>query len=67
MFLPMSLSAQHPGVYSMDVITGNNPQDPFVQNTKKILKFSVFDPFLLSIGMYTISSLSFYPESPSVD
>ncbi|KAM7331602.1 hypothetical protein ACRRTK_008310 [Alexandromys fortis] len=47
------------GAYSMDVITGtsfgvnvdslNNPQDPFVQKAKKILKFSVFDPFLLSI------------------
>ena len=54
----------------MDVITGtsfgvnvdslNNPQDPFVQKAKKILKFKIFDPFLLSISMYTISSL--YPS-----
>lgn len=51
----------------MDVITGtsfgvnvdslNNPQDPFVQKAKKILKFQIFDPFLLSVGMYNISSL----------
>lgn len=46
----------------MDVITGtsfgvnvdslNNPQDPFVQKAKKILKFKVFDPFLLSIILF---------------
>ncbi|EDL05795.1 mCG115420, isoform CRA_c [Mus musculus] len=50
------------GAYSMDVITGtsfgvnvdslNNPQDPFVQKAKKILKFKVFDPFLLSIILF---------------
>lgn len=50
------------GAYSMDVITGtsfgvnvdslNNPQDPFVQKAKKILKFQIFDPFLLSIVLF---------------
>ena len=65
--IPMSLSTSIFGAYSMDVITGtscgvnidslNNPQDPFVQKIKKILKFKFFDPFLLSVGMYVISSL----------
>ncbi|XP_049989007.1 cytochrome P450 3A25 isoform X2 [Alexandromys fortis] len=67
------------GAYSMDVITGtsfgvnvdslNNPQDPFVQKAKKILKFSVFDPFLLSIFLfpfltpiYELLSLSIFPR-----
>ncbi|XP_057619735.1 cytochrome P450 3A25 [Chionomys nivalis] len=67
------------GAYSMDVITGtsfgvnvdslNNPQDPFVQKAKKLLKFSVFDPFLLSIFLfpfltpiYELLSLSIFPR-----
>nr|XP_040134533.1 cytochrome P450 3A21-like [Ictidomys tridecemlineatus] len=47
------------GAYSMDVITAtsfgvnidslNNPQDPFVEKVKKLLKFDFFDPLLLSI------------------
>uniref|UniRef100_A0A8D1F3E5 unspecific monooxygenase n=1 Tax=Sus scrofa TaxID=9823 RepID=A0A8D1F3E5_PIG len=47
------------GAYSMDVITStafgvnvdslNNPQDPFVENSRKLLKFSFFSPFFLSI------------------
>ncbi|XP_003509725.1 lithocholate 6-beta-hydroxylase [Cricetulus griseus] len=50
------------GAYSMDVITGtsfgvnvdslNNPEDPFVQKAKKILKFKFFDPFILSIVLF---------------
>ncbi|XP_058566465.1 cytochrome P450 3A12-like isoform X1 [Neofelis nebulosa] len=46
------------GAYSMDVITGtsfgvnidslNNPQDPFVENTKNLLKFSFLDPLFFS-------------------
>ncbi|XP_075828910.1 cytochrome P450 3A25 [Microtus pennsylvanicus] len=67
------------GAYSMDVITGtsfgvnvdslNNPQDPFVQKAKKFLKFSAFDPFLLSIFLfpfltpiYELLSLSIFPR-----
>ena len=54
----------------MDVITStsfgvnidslNNPQDPFVENAKKLLKFDFPDPFLLSISMYT-NVFSFFP------
>uniref|UniRef100_A0A5F9CNH3 Thromboxane-A synthase n=1 Tax=Oryctolagus cuniculus TaxID=9986 RepID=A0A5F9CNH3_RABIT len=50
------------GAYSMDVITGTsfgvnidslrNPQDPFVKNVRRLLKFSFFDPLLLSITLF---------------
>ncbi|XP_045397328.1 cytochrome P450 3A5-like [Lemur catta] len=67
------------GAYSMDVITGtsfgvnidslNNPQDPFVEKTKKLLKFDFFDPILLSIilfpfltPVYEALSISTFPK-----
>lgn len=67
------------GAYSMDVITGtsfgvnidslNNPQDPFVQKAKKILKFQIFDPFILSIVLfpfltpiYEMLNISIFPR-----
>ncbi|XP_019675777.2 cytochrome P450 family 3 subfamily A member 132 isoform X1 [Felis catus] len=50
------------GAYSMDVITGtsfgvnidslNNPQDPFVENTKNLFKFSFLDPLFFSIILF---------------
>jgi hypothetical protein len=56
------------GAYSMDVITGtsfgvnvdslNNPQDPFVEKSKKLLKLDLFDPILFSVGMWTAISFS---------
>uniref|UniRef100_A0A8C0AK17 Thromboxane-A synthase n=1 Tax=Bos mutus grunniens TaxID=30521 RepID=A0A8C0AK17_BOSMU len=49
------------GAYSMDVITSTsfgvnidslgNPQDPFVENAKKLLRFDILDPFLLSVAL----------------
>ncbi|CAO2630215.1 Cytochrome P450 3A9 [Lemmus lemmus] len=46
----------------MDVITAtsfgvnvdslNNPQDPFVEKIKKLLKFDVFDPLFLSVTLF---------------
>ena len=55
------------GAYSMDVITStsfgvnidslNNPQDPFVENIKKLLRFSFLDPFIISISSMMVDSL----------
>ncbi|XP_041504190.1 cytochrome P450 3A13-like [Microtus oregoni] len=50
------------GAYSMDVITStsfgvevdslNNPQDPFVRNTKKLFTFGIFNPLFLSTALF---------------
>ncbi|KAM7149340.1 cytochrome P450 3A12-like [Molossus nigricans] len=50
------------GAYSMDVITStsfgvnidslNHPQDPFVENIKKLLKFKFLDPFLVCLTLF---------------
>ncbi|XP_076996612.1 cytochrome P450 3A12-like isoform X2 [Tamandua tetradactyla] len=50
------------GAYSMDVITStsfgvnidslNNPQDPFVQNVKKLLKFNFLDPLIFLVSLF---------------
>ncbi|XP_036028240.1 cytochrome P450 3A13-like [Onychomys torridus] len=54
------------GAYSMDVITGtlfgvkvdslNNPQDPFVKNTRKLFVFDFFNPLLFSEALFPILS-----------
>lgn len=68
------------GAYSMDVITStsfgvnidslNNPQDPFVQNIKLLLKFNFLDPFILLITffpwltpVFEALSISLFPRS----
>ena len=58
------------GAYSMDVITSTsfgvnidslgNPQDPFVDNAKKLLRFNILDPFLLSVGKCPTTFLFLY-------
>uniref|UniRef100_A0A8B9YI21 unspecific monooxygenase n=1 Tax=Bos mutus grunniens TaxID=30521 RepID=A0A8B9YI21_BOSMU len=58
------------GAYSMDVITSTsfgvnidslgNPQDPFVENAKKLLRFDILDPFLLSVGKCPTTFLFLY-------
>ncbi|CAO2630208.1 Cytochrome P450 3A9, partial [Lemmus lemmus] len=50
------------GAYSMEVITStsfgvnidslNNPQNPFVQKVKKLLKINFLDPFFLSVILF---------------
>ena len=61
------------GAYSMDVITSTsfgvnidslgNPQDPFVENAKKLLRFDILDPFLLSVGKSPTTFLFLYSSS----
>ncbi|XP_057603482.1 cytochrome P450 3A29 [Hippopotamus amphibius kiboko] len=68
------------GAYSMDVITGtafgvnidslNNPHDPFVEYSKKILKFNIFDPFFLAIlffpfltPVFEVLNITLFPKS----
>ncbi|XP_012790154.2 cytochrome P450 3A12-like [Sorex araneus] len=68
------------GAYSMDVITStsfgvsvdslNNPKDPFVENTKKLLRFNFLDPFLLLITLFPflvplfeLADISLFPRS----
>ncbi|KAF3813919.1 hypothetical protein GH733_017951, partial [Mirounga leonina] len=72
------------GAYSMDVITStsfgvnidslNNPQDPFVENTKKLLKFDLLDPFFFSVSLFPflipvfeILNISLFPKRHRVD
>nr|XP_031288390.1 cytochrome P450 3A29-like [Camelus dromedarius] len=68
------------GAYSMDVITStafgvnvdslSNPQDPFVEYGKKLLKFDYLDPFVLSLLffpfltlVYEALNISLFPKS----
>ncbi|XP_004442896.1 PREDICTED: cytochrome P450 3A12-like [Ceratotherium simum simum] len=68
------------GAYSMDVITStsfgvnidslNNPQDPFVENAKKLFGFDLFKPFFLLITLFPIVNpvfellnISLFPKS----
>ncbi|KAM6155819.1 cytochrome P450 3A4-like [Rhynchocyon petersi] len=50
------------GAYSMDVITStsfgvnidslNNPEDPFVQQVKKLIRFDFLDPLIFSVALF---------------
>ncbi|XP_070340406.1 cytochrome P450 3A12-like [Equus asinus] len=68
------------GAYSMDVITStsfgvnidslNNPQDPFVDNAKRLLRLDFLDPLILSITLfpflrpvYEALNISVFPKS----
>ncbi|KAM5329865.1 cytochrome P450 3A12-like isoform 1-T1 [Glossophaga mutica] len=68
------------GAYSMDVITStsfgvnidslNNPQDPFVEHIKILLKFNIFDPLFLSImffpfltPVFEVLNIHLFPKS----
>uniref|UniRef100_A0A669B1B7 Cytochrome P450 3A n=1 Tax=Oreochromis niloticus TaxID=8128 RepID=A0A669B1B7_ORENI len=68
------------GPYSMDVVTStafsvdidslNNPSDPFVTNIKKMLKFDLFSPIVLTIAVFPFMipileklEFSFFPAS----
>ncbi|XP_037054358.1 cytochrome P450 3A13-like isoform X1 [Peromyscus leucopus] len=54
------------GAYTMDVITGtlfgvkvdslNNPQDPFVKNTRKLFIFDYFNPLAFSTALFPFLS-----------
>ncbi|XP_057619734.1 cytochrome P450 3A11-like [Chionomys nivalis] len=67
------------GAYSLDVITStafgvnvdslNNPNDPFMEKTKKLLKLDFFDPLFMSIVLfpfltpiYEMLNVSRYPK-----
>ncbi|KAM6157324.1 cytochrome P450 3A14-like [Erethizon dorsatum] len=67
------------GAYSMDVITGtsfgvnvdslNNIHDPFVEKAKKLLRFDILDPFILSVvlfpfltPLYEMLNISIFPR-----
>ncbi|XP_061008306.1 cytochrome P450 3A24-like [Dama dama] len=68
------------GAYSMDVITSTsfgvnidslgNPQDPFVDNAKKLLRFDILDPLLFSVALFPflipifeVLNISMFPKS----
>lgn len=72
-FNPFTLSSSLPsifGAYSMDVVTStsfsvnvdsmSNPNDPFVTNIKKFLKFSFLNPVFVFLGMTHL--ISYSPE-----
>ncbi|KAI5929205.1 Cytochrome P450 3A4 [Manis javanica] len=65
------------GAYSMDVITStsfgvyidslNNPQDPFVENVKKLLRFNMFDPLFICHQVDLMQLMSNSQNSKEMD
>ncbi|KAF4075546.1 hypothetical protein AMELA_G00235670 [Ameiurus melas] len=39
-------------LFSVDIDSLNNPKDPFISNIKKMLKFSLFNPLLLTSVLF---------------
>jgi hypothetical protein len=40
--------------FGVNIDSLNNPEDPFVENAKKVLRFDYFDPLSLSVGEWTV-------------
>ncbi|XP_030646830.1 cytochrome P450 3A40 isoform X2 [Chanos chanos] len=69
-FGPYSMDVVTSTAFSVDIDSMNQPNDPFVTNIKKMLKFSFFNPLLVIITLFPFMSplfdkleLSFFPKS----
>uniref|UniRef100_A0A8C2WCY4 unspecific monooxygenase n=1 Tax=Cyclopterus lumpus TaxID=8103 RepID=A0A8C2WCY4_CYCLU len=50
-FGPYSMDVVASTAFSVDIDSLNNPSDPFVTNIKKMLKFDLFNPLFLIVGL----------------